>query len=833
MANEKFKEAKKASPEKEVANSSVNDGKSSNKSVSAGSAQSTRKIGKNTSTTINVETISSSAMESLPLAQGSQSYDASITQVDAIHYLNLPTPNVVYNSDPQMSRDGGEILKELSRFSKVYKAKVANVVPGGHSGIAMMASNPIHDVEDRSTGFVLHQPVNSQDFVQPDAVNFLLSLNVSGHFHKDFINKVNKWSYTDVDGLQADEHEAENINLFKLRLPSPARIQADTEEAYRNANLLINGRNNVAYNIRPMNFDLALNSAELRTNYNNAFNMDIDTHNFFVDFAKLLVNINSIQDDKLDSIPSQVKTEEFVYTKIMDDIDFATFMYILIDSWKCNFDYLSLLGEKFGLVDNSIRRILNRVNREKRSFSNYLSNIMTLFDFVPVNSRVIDEWNRLKLASKLGLDDVNAEGNSLVIPHFKLLFRHLNLQDDSINQAYLSANANTTALLVPLTNLFRNIINHTNGYALSGLSTVDRDEWYGHDQNTTINPYNVHTSVNSDFCISAVRMTMESANMLLNVMLNDNWTSIRSYFLRYNRYYSMLNKHGIFEGTSFKFMKPQVPNLFSADKPQLINISEHAPYLSSLNPYMAGQDFAPIVRHDLIHNDNDFINNLRHYLVFDKYHSNAFAQKFVKGYVVQQLQLENETDNGGTVDNDVQANLICINLSSSIIIPFVDTSNHLFSMNVVPVVEANYFTLTQGVNQVIYETPMMFEYFSWASDINYERNISLTMPHIGGVQNKSCYFVSQTWHAFTIKMSQGAMARMYMDWNIPFPKSQFYSLEMNQTIDINGYFGFSHPQYNTYIPYWTYEPFAASVSIDALGFTDKYLTYQDLTILNK
>lgn len=829
MAKNIKKESNLDSKVKEVKESSA----MSNKTPAAkGSGNSTPKPSATTTVVdSNLEKVVGLTLEKYNLVDGRLNSDASVTVINGLNHLNLPVPNVASNVQPQQDRDGALILRDFSTFSKTYKAKLANTVKGGHSGIAETPQNCVAEAMDRATGANLKVDGGPYAQTYPDALNFQVCLNIAGHLPKPYLQIVREWEDDPVNGLEPVKFLTDNsLMAIKTNSLEELAYAADMDAAYDQAGLLIN-RNNRINRVQwdAVQYEVPLNVAELDTSYNEAFNMDIDTHNYLSDFSRVMKNLNEVTESKLDNIPYAVKTEAFVYSKIMADIEFATFLYILFDSWQSNFDHVNFLGEKFGLIDNTIRSIFVGSAQSRRLLSVKLNNLLTVFDNIPVNSRVIDEWNRIKNASTLGVEDKFAEGNTLVIPHFKMLFNNIN-NVDGPEYVNASASANTTSLRVPLNNLLFDAFEFINDRFHSAKVTHRNNDNFTGRGNAGYPYFNVSQKFNH-LTISAVRMTAESVNLLKNIMYEDFWTNLPGYFIRNTRYYNMLNSSGAFDGTDFKFLKPRVPNFRSAAEPEFNNYLVHAPYLMTLNPHIAGQDLAPVLDSTTVDNDEAFIRSLRHTIVHDAYSDSAYIQKFIKAFVTERVTQENENGNNGTVDCDINANLVSINISSSIIIPFSGTIGHLFSMNTNPMSRCNTITFTAGINQVVYETPMLFEFFAWGSGRNMVNNYHLERPHVGGLNlAHNDYLVADNWAAFNCKMTAQGIHRSWDGMRIPYPKAQFYSHLVDQTVELAGPFGFSYPVVNSYVPYWTFRPFADYSASDPLAFGSKKLSMQDLLI---
>lgn len=771
--------------------------------------------------------------------------DASISNT-ANGNLRYQLDTIAANAqaDIMQNREGFDNIIRYSKFSKRVNSRVGNKVSDGQYGLANTSVHVLDVAEERARGNNLRDNRVVNDLTIPDTVNFSLSLNISGHIPLRQMAKYQSVRETD-EGFVYDRAVLNNRRLQSIELDShniPALgntalfSQAETNEV-RDEHVAQNQamaaeRGGTEYDWRFQEFDLAINDCRLGTDYDAAFDNDIDSFNYWSSFKILFNNINeySVKAGK-NNIPTPLKEVEFIYSKIMSDIDFATFMYIVMDSWQCNFAWANVLGNKLGIVDNTIRMFLQQRSTQILDGKDRIMSLMKIFDNIPVNTKVIESWNKIKNASNLGSDNLEDETNILAIPHFKILGAFFRSVTTNFRAA---ASAATSMVNIPYNNLMVDFLNTLRRHHMPArVNSINGNRFYG--RNGQITTFSDNANIHEEAIISAVRMSSFSCNILYSTCFTGRVMAwVEHYFSTYKEYYKLINSTGAFEGTIFSFVKPPVINFKDTITAQFTAPAEHAVYLNSFNVNVNGEDTIPVLDSNHVHAAPDILNNLEHFIIYDKYSEKTYIQKVLKAVVVRDLGNANDGENNGGVNNNVHADFESWNLVGCIVIPFNDNRTFHFNMNITPTSSCNEIVFTAGFNRTLYETAMLFEFCAWGLPQASQTNYSQERPHISSKQlGNNYYLAADNLRAFISKASDKAIQSFVSNLKLATPKAQFLVVAKDYTININGIHGFEYPEYTTYTPKWTIQPFGSSFfGVFTMG-GNKLMSPEDLSIQRK
>lgn len=122
------------------------------------------------------------------------------------------------------------------------------------------------------------------------------------------------------------------------------------------------------------------------------------TDTFVYDIEKVRENLANFYATSREKINFLLAHRSLIPSAITSMIELGTFMRILLDTYKGNLLNVQTFSKKLGIVDSTIRKILNGNKATKDNFSNAMSRLSALVDKLPYNEVVYAEYEENKKA---------------------------------------------------------------------------------------------------------------------------------------------------------------------------------------------------------------------------------------------------------------------------------------------------------------------------------------------------------------------------------------------------------------------------------------------------
>lgn len=763
---------------------------------------------------------------------------SSNVMVDGEFFVQLDPVINNYEVDRPTSFDNQEYIQRAAAYSKTPKIRTRKSPNSKFDPLVHQYVDAVGIAKEKANARQLtHSDITEP--VYPDTANFLLNLNISGHVPltgRTRLRKVEDWRNDDRQGFIPDTYVTKSnrtLSVIQRNSNIPEITGRFNTFDTRNDSLFRGDESAISLDF--VNHNIPFNESAAQAPDRDAFLLDVDTNNFMIDYNKVKSNIKKTSFSS--KLPHVVSTDDYIYGKLMSDIDFATFLYILFDSWYCNFSWQSVLEKKLGIIDETMKLVTSANAYVKRNAWDRLKNMARIFEYIPVNKRVIDVWNTVKNASKLGRQDINSEGSILLTPHFQIMGNFFSqgvstdsnvTTDDPIEYYDISSGIGNPIFRVPIVNFLEIFLDFTrNFHNNSYYKAEDNGNFTGGAQ--TVSPHRDVSRFADRLTISAVRMTSLSCNILMSILNRDlSFNFINDIIVQYGEFYSTLKEAGVYAGTGFEFMTPSIPSLFTRSEPVYSDSSAHKQYLMDPNPRYGGIETAPIISTDSF--NLGYYYNMHHSFIYDVYGKNMYIPKLVKAFIVHNYSTnDNDNPSNGGVENDIKADFDAVVLTSSILIPFFDRQQHHFSMNTTPASLGSVLVFNNLVDELVFLPPCLFEFVKYSDGHGLRMHVNMTdnIRHISAASPAFNYYLTTDRLAsFFYRSPQSAVISLTNVIGIPGSVASFRDQNLRIQANYDNLWSYEQPQVCTYRASWVSRSFGAK-TLNADSFMDSEVLTPD------
>lgn len=560
-----------------------------------------------------------------------------------------------------------------------------------------------------------------RNFFVPLVANYLNTLNITGfNPNHSFINLVYDFKVKEESSQIIDEREVSaDLKRFKLFKVSGTNWSANSgprNDGFTDRLALHSIDNDykmqdvIKSNVRVAS--VAHDSKILNSQAHSYYSHDPFTDGYVYDLEKVRDNLANYYSKSREKINFLMAHQSLLPSALTSLIEFGTFLRILLDCYKGNFSNVDTIGNKLGIIDSTTKQVLNADRSTKDSFASAMSFLSAVVSKLPFNEVVWSEYENNKKSwvnANLDLDDATTILN---VPVFEVTSTN---GDHGLKWFDVKAHASVSKWKVP----FGSMVFHF----LKSLKFVHKKYPVSHitENGATLTTENVddHSYLN----LSYVRMTEAAYQILANLMYNtETVETLKEILYNLGGFINELTVSECLKDTSFKFGVYEWDEVFVK-----FNVHE-SPEKLEKDTYLTYD-----------------VQSLRHFPLITN--SADLSVPKVKVYAgVGSLQCPMDTSvKAFVVSNTKDDNLELkgIALENPVLMKFSSEYSY-FGFNTMPYAKAEKIAFTNGSNQYVYSTPIVFEWTpinnSIIQSLNMDRSVSLpcNIPSIGYLATVNC-----------------------------------------------------------------------------------------------